>query len=59
MTVEEHCKLCDGTEGFLMEALDHVYRTIRCETCGELVTAGADDERMRIAAARTEHQPVI
>ncbi|HEV8632638.1 MAG TPA: hypothetical protein VG370_00140 [Chloroflexota bacterium] len=59
MTVDEHCKLCDGTEGFLIEALDHVYWTIRCDTCGEMVTTDADDERMRVVAARAERHPVV
>lgn len=59
MTVDEHCRFCDGTEGFLIEALDQVYWTIRCDTCGEMVTANADDERMRVAAARAERHPVV
>jgi hypothetical protein len=59
MTVDEHRKLCEGSEGFLIEALDHVYWTIRCDTCGEMVKADADDARMRVAAARTEPQPVV
>jgi hypothetical protein len=58
MTVDEHCKLCDGSEGFLIEALDPVYRMIRCELCGEMVTTDTDDTRMRVAAVRMEHHPV-
>jgi hypothetical protein len=56
MTVDEHRKQCDGCEGCLVEALDHVYWMIRCDTCGEMVTADADDTRMRVAAVRTADQ---
>jgi hypothetical protein len=54
MTAEEHRKLCDGCEGSLIEALDHVYWTIRCDECGEMVTTEADNPQMRIATARSE-----
>jgi hypothetical protein len=55
MTVEEHCKVCECDEGFLIEALDHVYWTIRCDRCGEMVTTEADDPRMRVAAPHRVH----